>query len=162
MAQGALYLVLGTWLSIHLRLRYDNALEPYLRLLALTLLCLGFFLLKALRDPRRQYLAVDVLILYLMGHVYFLLSYRLNYYDLTPFEWFSGVMDLALGCSLVIHRTRSVQMEGAGTLLSGKALELARQTKAWVRDGAPAPVATFGDLEPAPEPKTSEAIPHLD
>ena len=165
LAQGALYLVLGDWLSIHFRLRYDNTLVPYLRLLALTLVCLGFFLLKALRDPRRQYLAVDVLILYLLGHVYFLLSYRLSYYELTPFEWWGGVFDLALGASLVANRTRSTRMEGAGSLLSGKAMDLARQTQQWIRQKGPAPRPTLGDLETrAPEDtsKTSEAIPHMD
>lgn len=137
MAQGGLYLVLGGSLAGSLQLRYDDYLQPYLRLLALTLLCLGFFLLKALRDPRRQYLAVDVLSLYLMGHVYFLLNYRLEYHTLSPFEWFSGLMDLGLAVSLVLHRTRSSQMKGAGSLLSGKAVDLAKETSLWVQKRGP-------------------------
>ncbi|HTB21293.1 MAG TPA: hypothetical protein VK914_01155 [bacterium] len=180
-AQGAMDLLLGGDSAGRLNLRYDDYAEPYLRLLALTLLCLGFFMLKALRDPRRQYLAVDVLTLYMMGHVYFLLSFRLGYHALTPFEWFSGVMDLGLATSLVLHRTRSSQMQGAGSLLSDKALDLAKQTGQWVQKKGPAPRPTLGGLEPGPSadaaaaksapqkppseksPKgSSEAIPHLD
>jgi hypothetical protein len=170
--QGALYLVLGVQLSIRFHLRFDSSMEPYLRLLALTLICLGFFLLKALRDPRRQYLAVDILILYLLGHVYFLLDYRLNYFTLGPFEWFSGVFDLCLGASLVLHRTRSTQMKGAGSLLSGKAVDLAKDTGEWMAQRAPAPRPTLGELEAAPSaqaappapgtPGSSEVIPHMD
>lgn len=165
LAQGAVYLVLGDWLSIHFQLRFDAMLVPYLRLLALTLLCLGLFLLKALRDPRRQYLAIDVLILYLLGHVYFLLNFRLSGYALMPFEWASGAADLALGASLVMNRTRSTQMLGAGSLLSGRAVDLFDQTKSWLQKKGPAPKPTLGDLEaPAPEAeaKASEAIPHMD
>lgn len=174
MAQGCVYFLLGASSADRLRLRYDDYLEPYLRLLALTLLCLGFFLLKALRDPKRQYLAVDILILYLLGHVYFLLSYRLSYMPLTPFEWLGGIMDLGLGASLALHRTRSSQMEGAGSLLSGKALDLAVQTGQWVAKKGPAPRPSLGELDPdtaalraelnadTGAKKNSEAIPHLD
>lgn len=162
--QGALYLVLGVQLSVHLHLRYDGVIEPYLRLAGLTLFCLGMFMLKALRDPRRQYLAVDILILYMLGHVYFLLDYRLNAFSLTPFEWFSGFFDLTLGISLVLHRTRSTKMEGAGSLLSSSALDLARETGGWMTQGKPAPKATLGELEApaAAESKASEVIPHMD
>jgi hypothetical protein len=166
LAQGTLYLLLGVQLAVRFRLRFDHASEPYLRLLALTLVCLGFFLVKALRDPRRQYLAVDILILYMLGHVYFLLDYRLQSYTLTPFEWFGGVMDLLLGASLVLHRTRSTKMEGAGSLLSAPALDLARETGGWMTQGKPAPKATLGDLEAPPPPAegggSSEVIPHMD
>jgi hypothetical protein len=166
MAQGLLYLVLNGTIAGRLQLRYDDYLEPYLRLLALCLLCLGFFLLKALRDPRRQYLAVDVLILFLMGHVYFLLSYRLSYNRLIPFEWFCGCMDLGLAVSLVLHRTRSTQMQGAGSLLSDSAVDLARQTSQWIQKKGPAPRPSLGELD-AQDPEkpgkgASEAIPHLD
>jgi hypothetical protein len=173
-AQGCVYFLLGAYSANRLNLRYDDYLEPYVRLLALTLLCLGFFLLKALRDPKRQYLAVDILILYLLGHVYFLLSYRLSYMTLTPFEWMGGVMDLGLGASLALHRTRSSQMQGAGSLLSGTALDLAVQTGQWVAKKGPAPRPSLGELDPEtaalhaeakteePAKTNSEAIPHLD
>jgi len=180
-AQGVLDLVIGGDFAGRLNLRYDDYLQPYLRLLALSLLCLGFFMLKALRDPRRQYLAVDVLTLYLMGQVYFLLSFRLGYHTLTPFEWLSGVLDLGLAASLVLHRTRSSQMQGAGSLLSDKALDLAKQTGQWVQKKGPAPRPSLGGLDPAPPAApgaagngtekpgaekpgkgSSEAIPHLD
>jgi hypothetical protein len=163
MAQGLLYLVLGDQMAGRLHLRYDDYLEPYLRLLALSLLCLGFFLLKALRDPRRQYLGVDILILFLIGHVYFVLSYRLGYHALNPFEWFCACVDLGLAVSLVLHRTRSSQMKGAGTLLSENALDLARQTGDWVQKKGPAPRPSLGGLDAEEAGKgASEAIPHLD
>jgi hypothetical protein len=164
--QGLLYLVLDGHMAGLLHLRYDDYLAPYLRMLALSQLCLGFFLLKSMRDPRRQYLAVDVLILYLMGHVYFVLAYRLGYNALTPFEWVSGLVDLGLTVSLVLHRTRSSQMKGAGSLLSESALDLAHETSQWIQKKGPAPRPSLGELEAqAPERSSkgsSEAIPHLD
>jgi hypothetical protein len=62
MGQGGLYLLVGDRLSGWLRLRYEPVMDPYLRLAGLSLLCLGFFLLKSLRDARRQYLAVNALV----------------------------------------------------------------------------------------------------
>jgi hypothetical protein len=163
-AQGLLHLLLNGPMAGLLRLRYDDYLVPYLRMLALSQLCLGFFLLKSMRDPRRQYLAVDVLILYMIGNVYFALAYRLGYNALTPFEWFSALMGLGLAVFLILYRTRSSQMQGAGSLLSDNALDLARQTGKWMQKKGPAPKASLGELESEPE-KTrggSEAIPHLD
>jgi len=165
-AQGLLYLVLDGRMAGLLRLRYDDYLAPYLRMLALSQLCLGFFLLKSMRDPRRQYLAVDVLILYLIGHVYFALSFRLAYNPLMPFEWLSAFIDLGLCVSLVWNRTRSSQMKGAGSLLSESALDLAHETSQWIQKKGPAPRPSLGELEaPAPDRSgkgSSEAIPHLD
>jgi hypothetical protein len=165
-AQGLLYLVLNGSVAWFLRLRYDDYLAPYLHMLALSQLCLGFFLLKSMRDPRRQYLAVDVLILYLIGHVYFVLSYRLSYNTVTPFEWLSGLIDLGLCASLVLHRTRSSQMQGAGSLLSDNALDLALQTSQWIQKKGPAPKPSLGELDAPetgrPNKGSSEAIPHLD
>jgi hypothetical protein len=165
-AQGLLYLVLDGHMAGVLHLRYDDYLAPYLRMLALSQLCLGFFLLKSMRDPRRQYLAVDVLILYLLGHVYFALSFRLSYNPLLPFEWLSALIDLGLTVSLVLNRTRSSQMKGAGSLLSESALDLARETSQWIQKKGPAPRPSLGELDAqAPERSgkgSSEAIPHLD
>jgi len=173
-AQGLLYSFLSVDFALKVGLRFNVSQEPYVRMAALSLLCLGFFVLKALRDPKRQYLAVDILILYLLGHVYFILSYRLRYEEVTPFEWFSALVNFGLGASLALNRTRSTQMQGAGNLLSGNALDLARETGQWVIKKGPAPRPHLGDLEARDEESetehkvgthnkgSSEAIPHLD
>jgi hypothetical protein len=152
MGQGGLYLLVGDRLSGWLRLRYEPVMDPYLRLAGLSLLCLGFFLLKSLRDARRQYLAVDTLILYFLGRVFFLLNYRLAYHTLTWFEWLGGLADAGLGGGLVWFRTRSSEMQAAGTLLAGRAVDLARGTQAWIKKQGPAPTVTLGDLDIAPDP----------
>ncbi len=170
LAQGAVCLGLNVHLAALLRMRFDPAQQPYVRLAGLSLLCLGFFLVKALRDPRRQYLAVDVLILFLLGQVYLLLDFRLGAQLLTPWEWASGAADLGLCASLVLNRTRSGQMDGEATVFSAKAADLARQTRLWVSGRGPAPKPSLGSLAPkgesgeggAPRKGESEALPHMD
>jgi hypothetical protein len=172
-AQGLLLLLVEAGFALNLGLRFSMGQEPYIREAGLSLLCLGFFILRALREPSRQYLAVDVLILYLLGHVYCLLNYRLNYQPLTPLEWLDGCLDLGLGISLTVHRTRSSQMQNAGSLLADNAWDLARASFRWMFKKGPAPKATLGDLGAPPggaSPPSgasnakggSSALPHLD
>lgn len=178
-AQGALYTLTGDRISALLNLRYQPVMDPYVHLAGITLLCLGFFLLRSLRDARHQYLAVDTLILYFLARFYFLLNHRLAYREVFWFEWTAGLIDATFGGALVWFRTRSNEMVQAGTLLSGSAKELALETRAWVKRQGPPPAITLGELQPpapgeAPPPplptlpddgskrKLSEQVPHMD
>lgn len=158
LGQGGLYVLTGDRMSGWFGLRYEAVMDPYLRLAGLSLLCLGFFILKSMKDVRRQYLAIDTLILYFLGRVFFLLDHRLAYREVFWFEWVSGLVDAGLGGSLVWYRTRSYEMQEAGTLLAGRALDLAKDTQAWVKKQGPPPKVTLGALVPAVETPVDDGI----
>jgi len=170
-AQGLLYLPLNGWLADHLHLRYLPVMVPYIRTAGLAMLCLGLFVVKGVRSARYQYLAVDALILYFLGQVFFTFNRALDRDVVNGVEWFTAVANLACGGCLTAFRTPSSEMAGADNLLSVNTKALLKT----LREHGLRP--TLGGLEPAveerPAPETppagpkkpgkaSEAVPHLD
>ncbi|HTB33327.1 MAG TPA: hypothetical protein VK842_00545 [bacterium] len=179
LAQGLLGCLLNRWLADRLNLRFMDQMVPYIRQAGAGLLCLGLFLQASLRSPRYQYLAVDLLILFLLSQTYFVLNFRLSGFDVNHMEWAALVVNLVLGSALTAFRTRSSEMDpaSAGTLFSLSVLEwLGRlQGKAPARRPEPeapataaAPVAApakaplMGGIEPLPTRTKSESLPHMD
>jgi hypothetical protein len=177
LAQGLLGCLLNRWLADRLNLRFMDQMVPYMRQAGAGLLCLGLFLHASLRSARYQYLAVDLLILFLLSQAYFTLNYRLSGFDINHMEWAALVVNLGLGAALTAFRTRSSEMDpaSAGTLFSLSVLEwLGRlQGKAPARrpdpaaplaPAAPAPPKTplMGGIDAVPTRPKSESLPHMD
>lgn len=152
LAEGGIGCLISGWTAVRFGLRFAPEQIPYYRSMGLAQLCLGVFILKALDRPERQYLAVDLLILFLLGNAYFLLNYRLSAGFLTGWEWFALVVQLFLGGMLALNRTRSGDMQGGGSLVSKKAWK--------IRPGSKGPL--LGELDADGPKSTSEAVPHLD
>jgi hypothetical protein len=180
LAQGLLGCLTNRWLADHLYLRYMEQMVPYIHQAGAAMLCLGLFLHASLRSARYQYLAVDLLILFLLSQAYFTLNYRLAGNEVNNVEWASLAVNLALGSLLTAFRTRSSEMDpaSAGTLLSLSVLEwLGRlQGKAPARPAPPplpgaepAPTVLpaakgtlMGGIDPTPPRPKSESLPHMD
>jgi|GEM_PF-3566573 hypothetical protein len=180
LAQGVLGCLTTRWVADHLYLRYMEQMVPYIHQAGAAMLCLGLFLHASLRSPRYQYLAVDLLILFLLSQAYFTLNYRLAGNEVNHVEWASLAANLALGSLLTAFRTRSSEMDpaSAGTLFSLSVLEwLARlQGKAPARrpeapvpaaaeappEAAPAKAPLMGGIDPLPSRPKSESLPHMD
>lgn len=150
MLQGAVYLLLNERLAEILRLRYQATLLPYIRQSGLAMLALGLLLRRAVVDPRRQVLAVDVLLLMLLGKVCFMLAFRLGVDVLLPLEWVMLVVDLGLAGGLLLWRTRSSQMPASEGLLAKPALAVGKDLKAWAQRKQPRPTLSLGDLDGTP------------
>lgn len=150
MLQGAVYLLLNERLSQLLRLRYQETLLPYIRQSGLAMLALGILLRRAVVDPRRQVLAVDVLLLMLLGKICFMLAFRLGVDVLLPLEWVIVVVDLGLAGGLLLWRTRSSQMPASEGLLAKPALAMGKDLKAWAQHKQPRPSFSLGDLDGTP------------
>lgn len=161
LAQGAMQVLMGEWLATKLNLRYDYVMVPYLRAGGLALLSLGLFLNAGVRSPRYQVLAVDVLLLFLLGKVFFALNFKLERNALTWFEWFGLALDLGLATGLTLWRTRARDMdpESAGTLLALSVQEWSSQWKDWQGRNRPKRRA-LGGLDG--EKAQSESLPHMD
>ncbi|HXB97272.1 MAG TPA: hypothetical protein VNZ54_04415 [bacterium] len=173
LAQGLLGCLMNRWIADHLNLRYMDLMIPYIRQAGAGLLCLGLLLHGSLRSARYQYLAVDLLILFLLSQAYFTLNYRLGGYDVNRMEWAALALNLGLGALLTAFRTRSSEMDpaSAGTLFSLSVLEwLGRlQGRAPARRPATAPAAAepvktplMGGIDPTPTRPKSESVPHMD
>jgi hypothetical protein len=177
LAQGLLGCLLNRWLADHLNLRYMEQMIPYIRQAGGAMLCLGLFLHASLRSPKYQYLAVDLLILFLLSQAYFILNYRLSGYEVNHVEWATLAVNLGLGAALTAFRTRSSEMDpsSAGTLLSLSVLEWVGRFKgvAPSRPPAPAPAPAtpapaaakaplMGGIDPTPTRPKSESVPHMD
>lgn len=158
MLQGALYLVVNQWLADMIHLRYQLTLLPYIRQAGIAQLALGLLLRRAVSDPRRQALAVDILLLSLLGKACFMLAFRLSTDKLVPLEWLGLLIDLGLATGLLLWRTRSSQMEQGGALLAKPALAVGKDLKAWAQRKQERPRLDLGSLDPqsAPSPAAQE------
>lgn len=136
---GLLHLLLSAKVSSWLGLRYDIFMASYVRFSGLAHLTLGLYLLQSLKDPRRQSLAVDALLLLLLGRIIIILQARLSTGWASTFEWAAAAVDLGLASSLLLHRTRSGELGQDAPLLAADARELARQTRAWIKGRGPRP-----------------------
>lgn len=152
-AQGVLLLLLGDRLAGWLSLRWLPVMAPYVRLSGLSLLALALFVHRGVDRPERQYLAVDTLLLLLLGRVALTLSQALGGGFATGFEWATAGVDSLLALGLLVLRTRSSQMQAAGTLVATDAGLLLRQTTAWIAGQGPRPEASLGPLD-AEKPAT--------
>jgi hypothetical protein len=179
-AQGVLGCIMTEWLSQHISLRWQVLMVPYIRQSGIALLALGLFVNAALKQPRYQAMAVDALILSLLGQSYFILSYRLSGNEVNAFEWLSLLINLGLGSALTLWRTRSSELDPATTTpllakpvhvyardLKDQALTLVdpkRRKEAALEAAARKAAQAAEAAAPAGEPaaKRSEAVPHLD
>lgn len=157
--QGAFFLLIGDRLAAWLNLRWMPSMAPYLRLSGLSLLALALFVHRGVEQARRQYLAVDTLLLYLLGLVFLTLSRQVGSGDVTLVEWLSGAISLGLASGLLVLRTRSRNMHQAGALLVMDASQLVRQTGSWIAGTGPKPKADLGPLGPEDEaPKAAPVV----
>lgn len=148
-AQGVFLLVLGDRLASWLNLRWMPTMAPYLRLAGLSLLALALFVHRGVDQARRQYLAVDSLLLLMLGHSLLTLNQQRVGGDVTVVEWVIAGVDLALAVALLVLRTRSKNMHQAGALMVMDASTLVRQTGSWIAGTGPRPKADLGPLDPA-------------
>ena len=173
LAQGLVACLMNRWMADHLNLRYMDVMVPYIRQAGVAMLCLGLFLQASLRSARYQYLAVDVLILFLLGQAYFPLNFRLSGYDVNHLEWAGMGVNLGLGALLTAFRTRSSEMDpaSAGTLFSLSVLEWGRRLTGQAPPKAmetpppaapPAKKPLVGGMDPLPTRTKSESLPHMD
>ena len=181
LAQGLLGCLTNRWLADHLYLRYMDQMVPYIHQAGAAMLCLGLFLHASLRSARYQYLAVDLLILFLLSQAYYTLNYRLIGNEVNHVEWASLAVNLALGSLLTAFRTRSSEMDpaSAGTLFSLSVVEWAGRLLGKAparRPQAPVPAAPaaapeaepaakatlMGGIDPPPTRPRSESLPHMD
>jgi hypothetical protein len=135
-------------------------MAPYVRFGGLSLLVLGLFVHRAVDQPRRQALAVDALLLMLLGRVLLTLGQQVSATSyVTGFEWLIAAGDLGLGLGLLAWRTRSTEMPEAAPLLSANAGLLLKQTGGWIAGQGPRPKAGLGgfDAQPSTPPPMPSA-----
>jgi hypothetical protein len=112
LAQGLVHVFATSLLANWLRLRWTPDALPLLRALGTAQVTLAFFIYYALhrRDPKDP-LAVDSLLVYFLGKVWFsLMTYSSS--GLTGFEWVTGLGDLLFALALAYSRnTRSLFAE---------------------------------------------------
>lgn len=167
--QGLLNLLLNQALAERLRLRYDINFLPYIRQAAVAQLALALLLSRAVQDPRRQALAVDVLLLALLLQVYLALSFRLGVDNLVPFEWLGLLANSGLAGMLILDRTRSGQMQDEFSVVSAPAMKWLQQLGQRATGKSKQPIS-LGSLslpdDPSPAapeaPTKSKAVPHMD
>ena len=164
MFQGTLSLLLSEHVASWLGLRYDLFTAPYVRSSGLAQLVLGLYLQRAVPDPRRQSLAVDALLLLLLGSVILTLQARVSTRWLSYYEWAQAVIDLGLAAVLLTNRFRSGELGQDAPGLAIDARELARQTRAWIKGRGPRPQLLMdgegAEPEPAPaKPSSTAAAP---
>lgn len=158
-AQGAFFMLIGDRLAAWLQLRWMPSMAPYLRLSGLSLLALALFVHRGVEQARRQYLAVDTLLLFLLGQGLLTLSRQMDSGDVTLVEWLSTAISLGLAGGLLVLRTRSRNMHQAGALLVMDASQLVRQTGSWIVGTGPKPKADLGPLGPEEDaPKAAPVV----
>lgn len=182
MGQGALYTVMGRGITSMLHLRFNAQLIPYMDQAGLTTLGLGLFVNRAVRSASSQYLAVDTLVLYFIGHGILTMSYRIHGYTCTWLEWVGMGVEIGLAIALILFRTRGSEMAADGSLVARDVKDVLRQAKELTESlkekrpsqapapvtvaseaPAPAPAAAPAAAPEAPKPKPiSEAMPHMD
>jgi hypothetical protein len=159
--QGLVAVVLNERLAQILGLRFDPMQSLLLRQYGLALLVLALFVRKAVEHPLRQALAVDLLLMMLVGRIFFTLSFRLTVDTLLPMEWLGLLVHLGLASCLGLWRTRSGEVEKqGGALISRPAADLARDLGRWAAGKGPRPELGLGDLEAAsPATEASSSAP---
>ena len=186
MSQGLVLTLMGMRTADVLRLRYQDNMVPYIDATGLAQLCLGLFVNRAVREARRQYLTVDILVLLFIVSAIQVLNYRLHGNEIFWFEWLSVAVNASLAVTLILYRTRGSEMEAPGSLVARDVKDVLRQAQelgAALVEKAPrkavAPLAPSAAavaetpalsalaapvaLPEAPKPKPkSEAMPHMD
>lgn len=111
---GALELFMGWQLSMWLHLRYIPEATPLTNSLGLSYLILGIYLRRTLHDPENQYLSVDLLLLFFWIQLIMTLKNALDGIAIFGGEWFIYTVNFVFALALIILRTPSSRMAGAG------------------------------------------------
>ena len=115
--QGLVYLFAFDSLARLLRLRWDANTIPLLRSQGLSMLVLVFYLVHALDRPRKQTLAVDTLLIMLLGSSVITMSAVLRGIY-SPSDWFILAANIGLAASLMKHRARARDRRPAENVIS--------------------------------------------